>query len=237
MAGRTGEGAGPEWAEWAAAFAAGPITLDEAYVIAQRSIQQAAAYYAAESRRKRIGSLITRPLTIVAVVLGGVIPLAATIWPALPATAGYIALAVAAGLALTDRAFGFSDGWSRMMGARLRLEQLASGLAFEYSRSRAESPDDRGAAWTIVIEHSAAASAIVTEETTGWAGALATVTEDLRAQSRGRVRAHPTTRDHGVLHSPAWVNQLPRRWTGCSARSPIRRGGRSCCGSRVPMSG
>jgi hypothetical protein len=158
-----------------------PLTLDDAYVALQESINSAVAWYLHKKASKRRWARALRLTTIVALVLGGLTPIISGLFPALPSSVGFVLLGLAAGMQLFDRSFGLSGGWSRNLNAAMSLEACGAKLALEFSRLKSRSAES-DKMWQLLIAASNETWHIIGSETSTWHAEFETALEDIRSQ-------------------------------------------------------
>lgn len=120
--------------------------LNELYVRVEKWAKDAIAWYLKRKNRRKRFSLITRSITAVCTIMGGLIPLLVPILtnPSFRITAffhdmdffvigqfGYIFLALAAAAMTIDRLFDFSSGWMRSMSTSITLQALLTQLQMD----------------------------------------------------------------------------------------------------------
>jgi hypothetical protein len=119
--------------------------LTQLYRYAERRAIDAADWYLADKRGKRIWSRGLRLVAILLVIAGGLQPLLDAAAPGPSRTAwGYVLLALAAACIGLDRFFGISSGWMRSMTCAQALERRLEQLQYDWAAECA-----RGASRTI----------------------------------------------------------------------------------------
>jgi hypothetical protein len=119
--------------------------LTQLYRYAERRAIDAADWYLADKRGKRIWSRGLRLVAILLVIAGGLQPLLDAAVPGPSRTAwGYVLLALAAACIGLDRFFGISSGWMRSMTCAQALERRLEQLQYDWAAECA-----RGASRTI----------------------------------------------------------------------------------------
>ena len=115
------------------------------YVEAE-AVRQINWYY----RKKKLKAFMSRNLRLAAILLtgaGGLIPIIGAFFntdqkpgplPIPLGQLGYVLLALAGGLVLFDRYFGFSTGWMRYITAALKLERSLGEFRLEWARLNAQ---------------------------------------------------------------------------------------------------
>ncbi|MBK8459154.1 MAG: SLATT domain-containing protein [Micropruina sp.] len=113
------------------------------------------------SKALRLGSIILA-------VIGGAIALASPLLGGLRnASAAYLFFAVAAGLQLIDRYFGYSSSWSRFVATAMQLNATFLALQIDYSRLRhAGVMDD--SIWQLIKDYATFFTSCIGHETTEW---------------------------------------------------------------------
>jgi hypothetical protein len=162
-----------------------PLSLDEAYVGVQGFLSSSAQWYFYKKAVKRRWARALRLLTIIAVVLGGLAPVAGALWQGFETSIGFILLGLAGGFQVLDRSFGYSAGWSRSLATAMSLEACAAKLALEFSRLKSRSSEDEDM-WQLLIVSSNEAWQIISSETSNWLSDFQAEIEDIRAKVETR---------------------------------------------------
>jgi hypothetical protein len=146
-----------------------------AYKSLVKFYEETISWYMHEKESKSRLSKRLRFCAISLAVLGGIAPLVNAAYGKFPSSAGYVLLALAAGLQLVDRYFGYSSSWSRY----LRVAMEANGLLLmlqlrwlELTHS-ADQHTCETAEWAILKEYGASLAARIGEETTNWSSEFA----------------------------------------------------------------
>jgi hypothetical protein len=149
--------------------------LTQLYRYAEGRAIEAADWYLADKRGKRIWSRGLRLLAILLVTVGGLQPLLDAAAPGTGRTAwGYVLLALAAACVGFDRFFGVSSGWMRSMttaqALERRLELLQYDWAAECARSAARTVDPKQVQNRLALlrAFSDDVAALLQQETASW---------------------------------------------------------------------
>ena len=149
--------------------------LTQLYRYAEGRAIEAADWYLADKRGKRIWSRGLRLLAILLVTAGGLQPLLDAAAPGTGRTAwGYVLLALAAACVGFDRFFGVSSGWMRSMTSaqalERRLELLQYDWAAECARSAARTVDPKQVQNRLALLRAFAddVAALLQQETASW---------------------------------------------------------------------
>jgi hypothetical protein len=94
-------------------------------------------WYLQHKQLKRIGSRVTRAMSVVFATIGGIIPLASDAL-GLDVAIGYVFLALSAGCVAFDHFFGFSSGWMRDITTAQTLQQRLMTFHLLWARWQAE---------------------------------------------------------------------------------------------------
>jgi hypothetical protein len=145
----------------------GSATYPELYEAIRDHYQTAITWYLVEKERKGRLSKLLRLFTVALAVVGGAVPLTAAILPWLNASAGYVLLALAGGLQLLDRYFGYSSGWTRYMGSAVELNAQLLMFQVEYAKMSTllDSECDR---WAMLHRYAQRLADILSNETATW---------------------------------------------------------------------
>jgi hypothetical protein len=112
---------------------------------AEQTIENEHSWYVRNKRSRSITSQRIRLLAVVLSVLGGLVPLVVALFGEEPewitnspfadirfGQLGYLLLAIAAGLVLLDRYFGYSTGWMRYIVAMLAIEKSREAFRLDW---------------------------------------------------------------------------------------------------------
>lgn len=142
------------------------------------------SWYLKEKEKKGRLSKSLRLASIVLAVLGGAAPLVADIAPVNPSS-GYVLLALAAGLQLVDRFFGYSSAWSRYVSSAMDLNAHLLLFQLDYSRLEATSAPDEER-WALLRRAAQQLAEAVSSETRTWSTEFAQNLQELdRTQPGG----------------------------------------------------
>jgi hypothetical protein len=135
--------------------------LEELRAYAEAAIQNELAWYMRKKKGRSGPSRALRFGAICLTVLGGLVPLLISVFPSPPAwpwlepfselrfgQLGYVLLAMAGGLVLLDRYFGFSTGWMRYIIAMQAIEKAREAFRLDWialSRSLTMAPESEQA--------------------------------------------------------------------------------------------
>ncbi|MDO3639754.1 SLATT domain-containing protein [Mycolicibacterium arseniciresistens] len=128
---------------------------------------EAVEWYTAEKDAKSRMSKALRAASIVLAVVGGAVPLLAAVMGSVDSAIGYIFLALAAGVQVLDRYFGYSSAWARYAEAALKLNGVLLEYQLEYARSLAVHASDEEK-WKVIEAYSRDLVRIVNDETQVW---------------------------------------------------------------------
>lgn len=129
----------PDWSGDAAPH------LERLRVYAEQTIQQELGWYVRQKKGRSSTSQRLRFVAVVLTVLGGLVPLTIALFGARPdwgwlswfpdgnfGQLGYLLLAVAGGLILLDRFFGYSTGWMRYIVAMQAIEKAREAFRMDW---------------------------------------------------------------------------------------------------------
>ncbi|MDP9933719.1 hypothetical protein J2T11_000043 [Paenarthrobacter nicotinovorans] len=159
-----------------------PLELQDAYLHLQTFLESASNWYIAKKQRKRAWSKAVRGLTLVFAVLGGLIPISASVFDQVPLGFGYLLLGLAGAVQLFDRGFSLSTGWSRHLSCSLALQECSMKLALEYAAFNAHQPHEESKLWQLLRSSSEEAWKVIASETSEWAIDLSSFQEELKSQ-------------------------------------------------------
>ncbi|WP_142057783.1 SLATT domain-containing protein [Pseudarthrobacter sp. B4EP4b] len=159
------------------------MTAAEAYEAMQSFLASATTWYLTKKATKRRLARSTRFLSIVTAVLGGLIPVGASLWPDVPSAAGYVLFGVAAGLQLLDRGFSLSSGWSAHLRTALKLQEISGELAMAYSQQNSLALKDEADRWALLVKASETAWDVIGSETEAWANGHLSVAEEISVRA------------------------------------------------------
>ena len=142
-------------------------------------------WYLREKESKKRASKALRALSLLMAVGGGVVPLTAAAGLGSNPSAGYVLLALAGGLQVADRYFGYSEAWSRYVAVAMKCNALSIQLQVEWSRIAACTPGGHeDGTWQLLAMHAGLLGEVVSSETADWSNSLRESIEELRNQAR-----------------------------------------------------
>jgi hypothetical protein len=151
------------------------VSITEAYVALVRFYERVVSWYLYEKARKGRHSKRLRVMAISLVVIGGIIPLVSAAVPSVPSSIGYILLAVAGGLQVFDRYFGFSTAWSRYLRAAMEANGLLLMLQLHWMElvPNGRVPEDQQRAWALLRDYASRLASTINDETASWSSEFA----------------------------------------------------------------
>ena len=149
-------------------------TLDALFRWVEAGAIDAYSWYLREKEKKSRASKVLRISAVVAIALGGTIPvLALILQPHLNAEWGFVALALGAAILLLDRAFGFSRSWARYVATGMEIKAVLNRAQLRWARRWATgSGTDRTAVAEALAEIEELATQVgdlIRQETAEWA--------------------------------------------------------------------
>lgn len=120
--------------DWESVTAAMESIYDRALV----RVREVITWYQSDKNSKRIWSRGLRIFGLVFAAVGGLVPLIAAVVPQVPASWGYVLLAVGAATVAIDQFFGFSTGWIRDMKTIASLQIRVATFQFDWAATYVE---------------------------------------------------------------------------------------------------
>lgn len=158
-------------------------TADAVYAAITDYYREVAAWYLHEKEKKKWASKIIRAISLILAVTGGIVPLAVAAGLGMNPSVGYVLLALAGGLQLADRYFGYSEAWSRYIAVAMRCNALNLQLQVEWARMVAYAPDaQRTDTWNLLTSHAGLLGETISSETEDWSSSLQKSIDEFRNQ-------------------------------------------------------
>lgn len=159
-----------------------PLSVNQAVRDLCKFYHEAIDWYMHEKQKKARASKTLRLASLVLAIAGGAVPLVAPLAPGLNSSFGYLLLALAGGLQLVDRFFGYSNTWSRYVSTALHLNSQLLLLQLDSARLKAVGADEI-AQWDMVDRYARELAAAVESETTQWVTDFSEILREARLKA------------------------------------------------------
>ncbi|TCO52903.1 SLATT domain-containing protein [Actinocrispum wychmicini] len=146
-----------------------PVSALQAYEQLRAHFTETISWYLLEKVRKGLYSKVLRLVSLVLAVVGGAVPLVANagLIGGVNSSVGYLLLALAGGLQLIDRYFGYSSAWTRYVNAAMRLNAQLLVLQLEFASLRSRGADD-SEQWGLLKQYGRLLAGMIETETSQW---------------------------------------------------------------------
>lgn len=143
-------------------------------------------WYRRKKRVKQRLSIASRWIAVTCAIVGGLIPLLATILPTVEPKVGYPILAAGAGFALLDKLFGWSRDWARFMMSATQIEAKSELFRCQCAKMTCMEPSDNAELFLVIEKFTTDISEIVLLETGKWDQELVIAVTELGNLSKDR---------------------------------------------------